>query len=214
MKIVAFSDQHGHLDFQLPEADLVLCAGDVCPDFQPGYEKAGWNQAGWLETKWMPWLQKNTQDTPEAWATFGNHDFLKYGSRVFGTDSWIRVSGKTIWLSPWSNEFGGWAWMKSPEDLKELYSFIPNSTDIIVSHQPPYGYGDLLDPKMARLGEDPHVGSKELLDTIDRVKPELVICGHIHSGRGSYQRGETRIYNVAVVNEAYERVHEPVEIDL
>jgi hypothetical protein len=212
MKIVAFSDQHGNLDFSLPEADLVLCAGDVCPDFRPRHERGVWNQAGWLETRFMPWWENNK--TIAGVATFGNHDFVRYGPDPFVTDRKVHLAGLEIWLSPWSNEFCGWSWMKDPKDLKEIYDFIPVTTDVIVSHQPPYGYGDLLDPKMVRLGEDPHVGSKELLDVIDRVQPKLVICGHIHSGRGSYQRGETSIYNVALVNEAYERVHEPVEIDL
>jgi predicted phosphodiesterase len=206
MIICAFSDQHGHLDFELPEADLYLHGGDVCPDFaaMPAL------QSKWINHEFVPWLRGKP-----FYGTWGNHDFLSRYDRgdFFRVDDWIKVKNLKIWFSPWSNTFGGWAWMRSPKELEGLYSHIPTDVDILVTHQPPYGYGDkverLLDPS-----EDPHVGSKELLAVIDTIQPKVVICGHIHSGHGAYQRGDTRIYNVSIVNEAYNRVYSPTLLEV
>ncbi len=216
-KIYAISDLHGKLDFTVPDCDLLLVAGDLCPDFAPGTSYGSSLQENWLNSKWLNWI--NLQPCRNKWlATFGNHDFISSFNAPAGfiIDRLVYKDGLSIWLSPWSNTFGGWAWMAPAEGLKTVYDEIPEGTNIIVSHQPPYGYGDQV-PENYRFSQkdienEGHVGSRELLETIDRVKPKAVICGHIHSGYGQYQYGETTIYNVSLVNEQYQRVNEPTEI--
>lgn len=192
MKLYALSDQHGKLDFALPtDADLILHAGDICPDFAPGSSWGEDKQSFWLKNSWSEWVG----EAPLLY-TFGNHDFLASYNTPEGRlkpvlDQLVEINGLKIWFSPWSNIFGGWAWMQIPKLLGQFYSAIPAGTDIIVSHQPPYGYGDQV-PDYLRIGRDDlendgHVGSKELLDAIDRVRPKAVICGHIHSGYGKYE---------------------------
>lgn len=213
MKIVCFSDQHGKLDFTIPECDLALCAGDCCPDFAPGTSWGSGKQEAWLEDKWIPWMGEQRYI-----ATYGNHDFVsRYaGPKSFKVDQLVEIDGIKIWMSPWSNTFHDWAWMKDPAELVDVYARIPDGTDIIVSHQPPYGLGDKVPDKYIQYNEDPsgHIGSKELLVTIKRVKPKYVVCGHIHNGRGTYQIDDTTVLNVAMVNEEYQRVYEVVEIVL
>ncbi len=105
-----------------------------------------------------------------------------------------------------------WAFMKEPRDLEAIYATIPNGTDILVSHQPPYGHGDrALDLDSGRVQ---HVGSRELLTAIERVRPRIVICGHVHGGYGRYEHLGIPIYNVSVVDEGYRLVNPPMVIDL
>jgi hypothetical protein len=53
---------------------------------------------------------------------------------------------------------------------------IPDDTDILVTHGPPVGYGDLCYSGV-------RAGCVELLTTVQqRVKPKYHIFGHIHEG--------------------------------
>jgi Icc-related predicted phosphoesterase len=90
--------------------------------------------------------------------------------------------------------------MKSPAELEAVYAQVPAGVDILVSHQPPYGCGDL------------GLGSIELRTAIRRVKPKLVICGHIHDAVGRFECDGTTVYNVSV-DEQYRLVREPTMID-
>lgn len=106
----------------------------------------------------------------------------------------------------------GWAFMKQPRDLEPAYAAIPGGKDILVSHQPPCCYGDRtfnLDS-----GRVEHVGSRELLVAIERVRPRIVICGHVHGGFGRIEHLGIPIYNVSVVDETYRFVNALTVIDL
>lgn len=223
MRIALISDLHGHLP-EIPPCDLLIIAGDICPDKFPsrGYK---WpdpqGQKDWMYDTFGPWAIK--QPARQIAATWGNHDWvddkwLASGGAKVIVDQCIEVGGLNIWFSPWSPLFGGWHWMKSPSELVDVYAKIPEGVDILVSHGPPYGCGDQLDEHYLVLGsrkdENSHAGSKELLATIQRVKPKLVVCGHIHSGYGEYAAGDTRVINASLVNEEYKPVHDIVLMDM
>ncbi|MEP5008543.1 metallophosphoesterase, partial [Roseobacter sp.] len=63
-------------------------------------------------------------------------------------------------------------------------------TDILISHSPPKGVLD-------RASNGMSLGSVTVLDTIKRVQPKLVLCGHIHDCWGqSANIGESRVVNL------------------
>jgi len=229
MRIVALSDQHGFLP-DIPPCDLLIVAGDICPDrFGPFMAMHDpYQQQAWFDRNARPWLA--SAPATHRLLTWGNHDWCGQAcsfrsdspEHARSTDLQILVDEGTtvplsaggqvfVWATPWSNRFMRWAFMKEPRDLEPFYAAIPGSTDILVSHQPPYGHGDRtfdLDS-----GQVQHVGSRELLVAIERVRPKIVICGHVHGGYGRYEHLGIPIYNVSVVDERYRLVNAPTVID-
>lgn len=229
MRIAALSDQHGFLP-EVPPCDLLIVAGDVCPDVfgKVTARAVPERQALWFDREVRTWL--GGAPATHKILTWGNHDWCGQVCDFSGDDprgastttlqilvdkgtsvpvSPVGQAGRSlsVWATPWSNEFMDWAFMRKPAALAEVYSSIPVGIDILVSHQPPYGYGDLV------RGRTDHLGSRELLATTDRVRPRLVICGHIHGGHGRYEHDGVPIYNVSVVDEQYRLVHPPTIIE-
>ena len=62
---------------------------------------------------------------------------------------------------------------------------------IVVSHVPPYETMDKI-----FLGK--HGGSKELRKIMDKYKPRLVLCGHIHENPGVIKVGNTTVVNCSM----------------
>ena len=67
---------------------------------------------------------------------------------------------------------------------------------------------------MANQTGSPHVGSTALTEAVERIQPQPMVCGHIHSGYGRYRLGATEIINASLVNHAYELVNPVVETSL
>lgn len=203
MRIVAISDLHGYLPSAVPDADLVLIAGDVCPDAAgPG------DQAHWLRYRFAPWAQRLRAGAKVM--CWGNHDFVGHMLRHYPgslpvevvTDRKVSVLGLTIYATPWTRTVPGvWAFDVELDQLATYMAAIPSGIDILMTHGPPYGVLD-------RVVSGHRVGSKALADAVARVKPKLHVFGHIHEARG--QEGSS--YNVAIVDERYEPYKLPLTV--
>jgi Icc-related predicted phosphoesterase len=63
--------------------------------------------------------------------------------------------------------------------------------DILVSHVPPYGLQDMVFYGL-------HSGSKDLLSLVQKYKPRLVLCGHIHEDPGYTDLDQTVVVNCSM----------------
>jgi Icc-related predicted phosphoesterase len=205
--VVAASDLHGMLP-SIPVCDLLLLAGDLCPlhDHRPAA------QADWLATDFRRWLR----GVPARKIVFvaGNHDRV-YEDKphlvprdlpaVYLQDAGLEWEGLKIWGTPWQPRFFDWAFNLDEADLAAKWALIPDDTDILVAHGPPYGYGDGVP---TRTGVR-HEGSPSLLKRVEEVRPRLMVFGHIHEGRGEWTLGDTVLANVTLVDGGYRPVYEP-----
>jgi len=193
---------------------LLIIAGDVCPDLRPIEE-----QGRWLGEKFVPWLRE--QPATRIVGTWGNHDFAPMWKKhipeelfgelaTFGVDELVEVEGLKIWLTPWVPNLSRWAFAFAEDVPAPIRKEIPEGLDILVSHGPPFGYFDEAQrPDGLIIGNsDPwgsHVGSKSLRNRCLEAKPKVVVCGHIHEGRGfSTTVWDGKIYNVSSLDRRYE----------
>jgi Icc-related predicted phosphoesterase len=100
-----------------------------------------------------------------------------------------------------------WAFNLDTPELDRKYEVIPDC-DIIVSHGPPFGYGDY-SPY-----EQQQCGSQAFVDAIDRIQPKLVVFGHIHEGSGKYERGQTTLINATHMDANYRPLYKPWVIEM
>lgn len=71
--------------------------------------------------------------------------------------------------------------------------------DILVCHQPPYGYLDKTNhPSAPKEWKGKHAGSKVILNYIKKKQPKYVFCGHIHESEGEAKIGNSKIYNLGI----------------
>jgi Icc-related predicted phosphoesterase len=114
-----------------------------------------------------------------------------------------------VYGSPWTPAFFQWAFnLQRGEALRQVWSKIPTSTDILVTHGPPQGRGDIT-------LHSGHFGCTDLLQEIQhRVKPRLHIYGHIHEGYGTSFDGHTLFVNASSLDLAHQANNPPIVIDL
>lgn len=229
MKCIVLSDLHGTLlpieDYFEP-CELVCICGDISPlNIQANHRK----MRKWLVNEFKPWCESLPCDKVIFIA--GNHDSalanLDFMYTQFPKDkkvtylfhesyTYTSQEGRdyTIFGTPYCKLFGNWAFMELDTRLAELYSDIPENLDILLTHDQPYGWGDIiLDYTSWNTGD--HIGNKPLTSAILIKKPRYQFNGHLHScDHTLIEIGETKHYNVSIKNEKYEPVYDPLIIDI
>lgn len=209
MKIVFISDTHGqHRKLKnLPKADLIIHGGDV--------SKLG--KAHEVED-FIHWFLR--LDYAHKIFIAGNHDFYfedyspdfiqkKLTSNChYLCNSGVEIEGVKIWGSPITPTFFNWAFNEDRgKAIEKYWNMIPVDTDILLTHGPVKGMLD-------RTISDINAGCEDLLNTVKKVKPKFHLFGHIHEAYGKEKVKETTFVNGSLLNEKYELVNSPVEIDL
>lgn len=227
MKICAFSDMHGQLDFKVEPCDIVLIGGDIVPLEIQSYSTPS---EKWFKTVFIPWC--NNLPCEKVVFIAGNHDWFllrhpdrmrlmlkENGDKVVYLDCEIfEYQGKVIFGTPWCKPFGRWAFMESYEEQDARYARyldIIGNIDIILSHDAPYGISDVLLQKDCHWADGSHIGNKSLRKLVDASNPSLVLHGHLHStSREAEMLNETKVYSISLLDENYKMVYEPTYINL
>lgn len=192
MKILHISDTHNHhRQLQdLPAADVIVHSGDFT---LAGTEAEVIDFMGWF------------CDLPYKHKVFiaGNHDDCLFGADIKGLPvNCHYLYGNSVTIE--GVKFFGIP-MFVEDDISGKYTqmlaTIPTDTNILITHQPPYG---ILDE-----GDDCHYGSKILRESIKQVKPNFHLFGHIHGLNGIKKSNDTIYSNAALVDEDYKLKYAP-----
>ena len=205
MRIVCLSDTHDlHAEIVVPDGDLLIHAGDVSQGGQPEEIRAF---ADWFAA--LPHRHKVL--------IAGNHDFLferesehartLVTNAVYLCDEAVEIEGLRIWGSPWQPWFYDWAFnlARGPE-IRAKWDLIPEDCDILVTHGPPAGHGDV-----TVRGEG--VGCEDLREAVRRVRPRLHVFGHIHEGYGLTRADGTVFVNASSCDVRYRPVNPPIVLE-
>ena len=197
MRILHFSDTHSkhNLLKNLPKADVVVYSGDA--------SFAGSDSEVLDFLNWFCDL-----DYQHKIFVAGNHDDCLYGKQIEGLPdncyylchSGVEIEGVKFWGVP----------LFMGDTLKEgrteqIMAQIPENTDVLISHCPPYGILDFDD--------NIHYGCRDLLKVVERIKPRYHLFGHIHASHSIKKIGQTTFVNSAIVNEIYEFVNKPILLE-
>ncbi len=153
-KIFAFADTHGmYRRLTVPEADVLICAGDACEGFNPADLK-----------DFLDWYSSQ----PAKLRIFvpGNHD------PIFDQDparARAMIPEGITYLENDGVEFGGLKFFSVPaRPYLKAPVIIPSGTDFLITHGPAFGYLDR------------DQGDKQLYLAIATARPAYHIFGHVH----------------------------------
>lgn len=204
MRLCLTSDLHGYVP-EILDCDILLIAGDLI------YDHRDYN---WYFHTFKPWIDKLSE---RMWIVgiAGNHDLMfekrpdliPYMNWTYLQDSSVIINDISIYGTPWQPRFFDWAFNLDEPELEKKWEQIPKC-DILLSHGPPYLCGDFSDYGLI------NCGSHSLRKKIEELQPKLVVYGHIHSGYGSYQIGETLCINASHVNDRYQPVNKPILVEI
>lgn len=204
IKIVALSDTHTYLNkVKVPDGDVLIVAGDIT--FTGNLQET----IGELNViKSLPHKVKLLVE--------GNHDRLgernpeymrelceERGITLLRNKS-FEYEGIKFYGTPYTPEFGNWAFMASrgPE-IRTIWEDIPNDTQVLISHGPPYG---ILDENR----EGQHCGCEELAERI-KTLPNLThhIFGHIHEQHNTIEKDGITYINASICTRNYKPTNTP-----
>jgi len=187
MKFVAISDTHGcHRQLDLPQGDVLLHAGDVCDQGNKSHIDDFLVWISELDFKYKIFLRGNHDIDLDTRKSLLNIEIPE--GIVLLDNSGITIEGIDIWG------------VSFPLKWKDRHCKpIPNNTQILMSHQPPYGILDLTPNSISR-------GDKKILEQVQLVKPKVHLFGHIHASYGQLQTDDTLYLNASAYKASLQKI--------
>lgn len=193
LRLVALADTHlRHDRLVVPDGDVLVHAGDAL-------------QHGSLDELERAIAYLRTLPHPTKVLVAGNHEVclerrgpeararLADAGIHYLEDDTLTIDGITFYGSPWQPKFHFWAFgaARGPE-LAAKWRKIPEDVDVLVTHGPPYGFGDRIVWRDAVR----NVGCADLAARVREVAPPLHLFGHIHQDPGVWESDGTVYANV------------------
>lgn len=214
MKIVMISDTHGMHGWikDLPEGDVIVHAGDIS---MRGYK----NQV----LDFLAWFESLKQYKHKIFIA-GNHDFffehfpkdvpaIIPPNVTYLEDSGVCIDNVNFWGSPISPWFHSWAFNRyRGEIIKKHWDLIPDTTDFLIVHGPPYRILDKVDN---HYNAEQNVGCKDLKNRIFQLPNlKVVATGHIHEAAGFEEVNNIKVINASMVDGDYKIGNKPYIVDM
>ena len=207
MKIVCIADTHNQLSkVDVPDGDVLIIAGDV-------------TGRGTVYETFL--FHMDVLKLPHEYKILvaGNHDWF-FTERdnpywldiqkqlIYIEDSGCTIDGIKFWGSPWQPEFCNWAFnLPRGEALKAKWDLIPEDTDVLITHGPPFGILD-------KTNREENVGCEELRKRVDAISPKFHVFGHVHNAYGTLGVGKTVFINASICTESYEPINLPIVFEV
>lgn len=188
MKVLIFSDTHGDLRslerIIARPADVYIAAGDLS-NFGKGLNHCGEILKPLGERLLvLPGNHETHQQIEEFCAKFGFVDFHRQ-RRNIGNSHWAGLGYSNITPFKTPGEYS------ETEIATALAAFDGIAQLHLVVHFPPY------DTTLDEYAPGQHAGSSALRTWVEKEKPTVLFCGHIHETAGMSDRlGSTQCFNV------------------
>ena len=205
MRFVVLSDTHSlHDQVDVPPGDVLIHAGDLT------------NRGSLSDVERFDAFLGQLPHQHKI-VIAGNHDFCferePFAARaalthaIYLEDEAVTLEGVRFYGSPWQPWFYDWAFnLERGAEIRAKWDLIPEDTDVLITHGPPHGHGDLTSRGEA-------AGCEDLLERIRQVKPRYHFFGHIHEAYGTTSDGTTTFVNASTCTLGYKPVNPPVVID-
>jgi Icc-related predicted phosphoesterase len=192
VRIVHFADTHNLLDNEkygkalrrfFPAGDIMIHSGDFSNN---GTAEEYAKFDGWLESVSDLYMYRVVCIGNRDVRQFGNNwdtikALLPHATHVLCHEE-ANILGLRIYCSPWHWGYKINQMLRVGGTVVNRYDDIPTGINILVTHSAAYGR---LDAVWCEDGRDRELwGSKELLQAIKRVRPDVHLHGHVHECRG------------------------------
>ena len=231
IRYVAISDTHIlHDDITLPPGDVLIHCGDILVEDRGQKEDMKWKMLLQDFNEWLGVQRKKNSFQQGIFVTGGNHDrvleelepsnvqaILTNAVFVKAQEKRIDCGGGNdhrVYLCAASRGYGGSKGDSSntafqyatDQEAEKIYTAIPASVDVLVTHGPPQGILD---------GPGNNAGCPILFQHVmKRIRPKVHVFGHWHANTGVKKVGETVFVNASTVDFDYSVGHCPVVFDI
>ena len=200
--------KHKFLSLKNYEADVLVHCGDLTDNGGSGAMQQFFDWFGALD------------QFKNKICIAGNHDWIFERNNVQGRnlvpdnviyleDEEVVIDNIKFYGTPVQKHFCNWAFNRDESKMAQHWAAIPDDTDVLITHSPPYSILDLV-PWQGECHGSPSLYK----EVVERIKPKISLFGHIHEGYGIKVIENTTFINASVLDGDYMCVNDPILVEL